>query len=246
MRRTPFLAFTVLLCVGCADRPASRSGDTVNANAAVVQTVASATAASTSAVNPQQSERDMEVPAEFREVDFGNFSYPAIVGGKRLRLKAGSYEHRHSDGAGGDTFNFRDVSFADITGDGKKEAIVQLHVVSCGVSCDGGSHLFYFYTNKNGRPSLLDEIGTGSLAYECGLKSFVLEKRKLTVEGFRECRYSDGSLRAPVSGKFFAGEFTRFEFEFNGKRFALKEREVMPFPEGSTLNYRPNISVSDE
>ena len=249
MNRAPFLALTLLICAGCSGRTISRASEAVSANvAAAAPTAASATAAppNVSNVGSQRSEQDTDAPAEFRGVDFRNFSYPAALNGKRVSLKGGTYESRYPDGSGGDTFDFRDVLFSDITGDGKKEAIVQLLLVSCGGSCDGGSHLFYFYSIRNGRPALLWQIATGSAAYECGLKSFVLEKRKLSVEGFRECRYSGGLLSAPVSGKFAADQFTRFEFEFTGSRFALRKREVLPLPEGSTLNYRPAISVSDE
>jgi hypothetical protein len=248
MRCAPVIPLALLLCAGCGGRSNSRASKAGNANVAAAPTAASATATPTDVDNAgrQQSERKAEVPAEFKEVDFRNFTYPLSVDGKRVRLREGEFEYEHREGGAG-WVSFKDVTFVDLDGDGKREAVVRLSLVSCGVSCDGGSALFYFYTIKNGRPALLTEITTGSLAYECGLKSFALNGGKLTVEVFRECRHRGGALfSGQISGKFDADKFTRFNFEFTGKKFALRKREVLPYPEGRILGYSPTISISDE
>jgi hypothetical protein len=47
-------------------------------------------------------------------------------------------------------------------------------------------------------------------------------------------------------GKFMADKFTRFLFEFKGRRFALKKREVLPNPQEEIVNYPSKVSISDD
>ena len=193
--------------------------------------------------------KNEEVPLGFRGVDFRNLSYP--IGGKRVRLINGKYEFETGKTTGSGWLDFADIHYSDMNGDGKKEAIVQLIAVSCGVSCDGGSHLFYFYSSKRGRVTLLSRLATGGLAFQCGLKSFVLEKRNLTLELFRTCRLKGWSFQPlsdanEVGGKFIAHSFTRFAFQFNGRNFALKKREVLSNSQEDIRNYQPKVDISNE
>src|SRR5712692_2695205 len=109
----------------------------------------------------KDSEEKKKVPAAFKNIDFKNFSYPTSFKRASIRLKDGTYEYAVRRGGGGDTFDLMDVDYVDLTGDGEKEAVVRLDWVSCGVSCDGGSDLFYFYSIKRGRPVLLSRIEMG-------------------------------------------------------------------------------------
>jgi hypothetical protein len=82
------------------------------------------------------SELKNDVPPEYRDIDFRNFSYPISARNKLIRLKDGRYEYEHDKKLGNGWFDFDDVDYADLTRDGKKEAIVRLNWVACGVSCD--------------------------------------------------------------------------------------------------------------
>ena len=200
--------------------------------------------------------KESEVPAEFRGADFKNFSYP-YSGSKRLvRLVDGKQEFYEDKELGNGWFDLKDVYYADLTGDGRAEAIVQLSAVLCGGSCDGGSNLFYFYSARGSGPKLLWRIETGSLGYGCGLKSFAGSKGSVVIEVFKKCRLDGETFVSeneqepgePVGHifKFSARSITRFLFEFEGRRFALKKREVFPNPQQDVKNYSSSVSISDE
>jgi hypothetical protein len=121
----------------------------------------------------------------------------------------------------------------------------------CGGSCDGGAEFFYFYSSAHGKATLLSRIETGSLGYDCGLRSFNLKRESLTLETFKACSF-DGISIKPVyekderGGKFIANEFTRFTFKFRGGRFVLRKREVSPNPDHDVKNYPAKIEISDD
>ncbi len=243
--RSLMLALVLLSAANCAKHTTRQPDVSVNANQ---NSRPSSWTTAPTVGSAKETEREKQVPAEFREVDFRNFTYKRAFQGKNVALKNGTREYEDREGGGGDTFEFSDVSYADVTGDGKKEAIVRLNRISCGVSCDGGLALFYFYSTKQGRPALLWEIQSGSLAYDCGLKSFIVAGRKLTFEVFRKCIFAGGLVSPKDSedgGKFNAQFFTRFTFQFNGRTFALKKKEVFPFT-GEVKNYDAEISISDD
>jgi hypothetical protein len=228
-------------CIKQSDRPSS-SGNNRTELAATTPTPTTAPVVKETEIPP--------VPLAFKSIDFKNLSYQTNLRG-RITLKDGSHEIENSEGGGGDTFELRDVYYTDITGDHKEEAVVHLFVWSCGGSCDGGSHLFYFYSAAQDKPRLLSRFETGSLAYgECGLKSFVLTDGMLALELFQTCRRSgltfqpskyDSNYRG---GKFEAQSFTRFLFQFGGRGFSLKKREVFPFPQGDVKNYPETITIN--
>jgi len=126
-------------------------------------------------------------------VDFRNFTYPSSLSKSGVTLKDGNREYEDPV-SGGDRYHLQDVDYADLTGDGKKEAFVNVVRVICGGSCDGGSHLFYIYSVKQNKPSLLWRIESGSVAYGCGLKSFVVNRSTITLEAFRKCHLKGASL----------------------------------------------------
>ena len=186
-----------------------------------------------------------QAPPEFRSVDFKNFSYPTNIRGT-ITLTDGEQNFHNPEG-GGDMFRFVEVGYADLTGDGKEEAIPRLSVVSCGASCDGGSDLFYFYSSGKNKPRLLSRLETGSAGYgECGLKAFELNKSNLTLELFQICRNKGISFRSlpdPKNrgGKFEAQSYTRFRYVFRGDRFVVRHREVFPFPQGDVRTYESTV-----
>ncbi len=127
----------------------------------------------------------------------------------------------------------------------------RLSWVACGASCDGGSHLFYFYSIQKGRPKLLWRIETGSIGYGCGLKSFAAGSHGVTLEVFKDCRLEGASLvneddSKECPSKFCAQVFTRLRFEFENGTFALKQREVLPNARENVQNYMATVRVGDE
>jgi hypothetical protein len=249
MKRAVLLVLVLMSGVNCASRITSQSNNSATQNA-------QPNAQPTESVKPSAAEGDEvastekvnEVPPEFRDVDFKNFVYPASYGKGSVRLKDGSYEQ--AEGMGGDTFELRDISFVDLAGDEKKEAVVELFWLSCGGSCDGGSHLFYVYSSRQNRPALFWRIESGSTAYGCGFKSLKVNGRKINLELFNNCRFNgatpENTPAEGESGKFSALVYTHFLFESNGKKMALKRREVFPYPEGSAKNYRPEVKISND
>ena len=193
---------------------------------------------------------ETEIPPEFRDIDFKNFTYPitynmAYAAGLRshsVQLKDGKHEYPAQ--VGGTTYDLNQVTYTDLIGDGRKQAVVRLSQVVCGVSCDGGTDIFYFYATNRGRPLLLSRMEIGSYADECGLKSFILSKRDLDVETYRACKflgakfvpsYSDSEERG---GKLSTNRYTKFRLYFDGVRFIQRERRVFKYPDD--YDYRSN------
>src|SRR5260370_13022465 len=114
------------------------------------------------------------VADDFHGIDVKNRSYPyRFSWGKHkrinVRLESGKYEYDFRDERG--WFDLSHVYITNLTNDKRPEAIVMLWHAACGVSCDGGSALFYIYSFDNPRFKPLWQYETGDHAYWCGLKS---------------------------------------------------------------------------
>lgn len=252
MKRALLLVLVATLGANCASRTtsqANRNAIQIVPSPPALPTTESAKRATADSREDASPEQKREVPAEFRGVDFKNFTYPASYGKGGVPLKDGNYER--AAGAGGDTFKFEDVSFVDLTGDAKREAVVSLNWVSCGVSCDGGTNLFYVYSSRKNKPALFWRVESGSTGYGCGLKSLAVDGRKINLELFNKCRfkgvtpvrehYSDDEV-----GKYIAKAYTRFLFESDGKKVFLKARKIFPFPQGDIGNHHAVIKISND
>lgn len=256
MKRLSILTVTLLLSPNCAIRTGSQmNGDLVS------RSVQQASVTPTPATDrgPDDSEppvKKKDVPVPFREIDFNNFSYRISWKHRIVALKNGRAEYFQDKYLGNAWFELRNVEFADLTGDGRADAIVDLLWVSCGGSCDGGSYLFYFYSFERGKVNLLSRIESGSLAYgECGLKTFMLVRNKLTLETFHVCRFDGTSINVANdphpnpearTGKFTADKFTRFRLEFRRSRFVLNKREILLNPQNDIMNYSAKIEISHD
>lgn len=191
-----------------------------------------------------QNEKFKIAPKDFKQIDFKNHSYPYKFSYDRKRklniiLRDGKYEYDFNNGPG--WFDLSDVYYVDLTNDGKAEAIVMLWHVSCGVSCDGGAGLFYIYTVHQNKLKPIWQFETGSMKYGCGLKSFVVKNRKITMELFRKC----SNVRDESGATFRAENITGFTFVFNGGKIVEEKREFISAPERDTRNYHPEISISE-
>jgi len=240
------LAVTLMVGANCAKHSVSQRNGAGIGQATRTPETPSPTASNVSSAPEKES-----VPVEFSGIDFKNLSYRISSKPGAVRLKDGRVEFFQDKYLGNSWFEFEGVNYVDLTGDGKKEAIVRLSQVICGGSCDGSSALLYFFSASHGAPVLLSRIETGSVAYTCGLKAFVLSERTLVLDAFRTCTFDGVSFKSAYDaeergGKFIAREFTRFTLEFDKGKFVAKKREVLPNPEIDVKNYPAKISISHE
>ncbi|HST53749.1 MAG TPA: hypothetical protein VLJ61_17205 [Pyrinomonadaceae bacterium] len=150
-----------------------------------------------------------------RRVDFKNFTYP-----RWGRMKNGELQEKRSSfgrlvGGG----NLADVSYGDVTGDGKEEAIVFITLVSGGSALPGE---VYIYTMRNARPRLLWNFSTGDRA-DGGLHGIYADKGKLVVE-----------LNGPKRGiepDCCPKRFTRTRYAWRGGWFRPIRKQTLPMPE---------------
>ena len=184
------------------------------------------------------------VPQAFARIDFTNHNYGRyrFSTGRRMRLtlNGGQHEYDYPSSERG-WISFKDVFYADVTGDGTPEAVVLLSHVQCGVSCDGGSALIYIYQAHKGKLNTLRRYETGSLAYGCGLKSLIIHRKQINLETFGRC--TRPATDNYGSGKFIIGDVTRTVFRFNGRRFTRRSRKFLSRPETDVKNYKPEIRV---
>ena len=202
----------------------------------------------TTKIEPQEEDINQKyriAPEAFAHIDFENYSYGShrLWSGKKiiLRLKNGEldYNYRFEDAG---WFNFEDVYYADVTGDGAPEALVLLSHVGCGASCDGGAALFYIYSARKNKLHRIWKYGTGSLAYGCGLKSFSLDKKEIALEVFGRC--TKEATESPGSGKFLIADLTRLVFQYNGRRIVRTGLKFLPTPTTDVKNYKRKIRIS--
>ena len=184
------------------------------------------------------------VPENFAQIDYRNWRYGRYrFGGAKLDLvlTAGEKVIPDEEEGGGDTFSLLDVLYADVTGDGKPEAIVNLSHVQCGVSCDGGSDLFYIYQSTRNGLRKIWEYETGSLAYGCGMKSLTVLKEMIVLEMFGQCWAPASSFAG--SGKFMVRDVTQSVFVFNGKRFLQHRMGITASPAKDLRSYTPTVHI---
>ena len=184
--------------------------------------------------------------ANFHGFNFNNFSYPyRFWNGRNVQVPLQNGKHEYDIKIDRGFFRLAHFYVADVTGDGRPEAIVVLWHSSCGASCDGGSALFYIYRFQNQKLKLVWRYETGSLAYGCGLKSFVAKGTTLTVEQFGRCTRRNRNLNeTSLTGKFQVDGVTRITLKSNGSRFVARKREFFSTPERSVLNYELQIDIA--
>ena len=174
-----------------------------------------------------------------RSVDFRNFSYPETeelhiphTRKRSFMLKDGELpETRDKQGfVDGMGIYLSSVSYGDVTGDGKEEAIVTLSIVT------GGSALpdiVYIYTMKGSKPRLLWAFVTGDRA-DGGLRRVKAENGYLLVELYGNRRILGKDLCAEDKtnrGACCPTFFTRARYKWTGNAFRLASKpKVLPNP----------------
>ena len=165
-----------------------------------------------------------------RKIDFANRTY---VGpddfAETFTLKNGEKPFVRGEENGIDLSN---VSYADITGDGQEDAIVEIGVLTGG---SANPSLVFIYTLKNGAPKVLWSFIGGDRA-EGGLKDIYEQNGKLVVELFGVAKLVNNSWRATVPkdkerGLCCPTIYTRTVLRWDGKRFAtVGSPEVFDIP----------------
>ncbi len=121
--------------------------------------------------------------SDVKKVDFNNFTYEASCAGEdvaKVTVKDGEFsEEKQVDGYT-DRFFFKsfNVTYGDLTGDKKDEAIV---LTVCNTGGSGNFTEGFIYGIKSGKPELLARIPGGDRAYG-GLREAYAENGVLTVE----------------------------------------------------------------
>jgi hypothetical protein len=151
---------------------------------------------------------------DIRHVDFKNFTYPMSgprLGHDRLKwLDTSRPGHvrlvNGADNAESPTFTFESVKFADVTGDGKEDAIVVLTFHSGGTQT---SDYVYIYSFADGKPKLLAYCYTGNRS-DSGLYKVYGKHGMLVVE------LLDPNKR---SAECCSSGFVRTRYRWNGQGF---------------------------
>jgi len=189
-----------------------------------------------------QNEKFRNVPDEFKNVDFENFKYPAV------RLKNGEYDDLDPDNplSGSQSFSISDILYVDLDIDNKKEAIVMLHAVGCGASCDGGRSIIYIYSSQKGKLKFITEIEMGSRSDGCSLKSFAVTNKKIIIEQFGRCTkksYIDENKNH--SCKFCAKDLTRSIYSIIDSKLTKESSVVIEVPERDVMGYDAEININE-
>ena len=120
--------------------------------------------------------------SDIHKVDFKNFTYPALCIGEDaedVSVKDGEFsEEKQMDGYV-DRFYFKvfDITYGDLTGDKKDEAVV---LSVCNTGGTGNFSEGYIYTIRAGKPALIGRIPGGDRAYG-GLRESRVENGVLVV-----------------------------------------------------------------
>jgi hypothetical protein len=177
----------------------------------------------------------------FYDVDFWNYSYGGYTlrDGKRINLTLVNSEFRVPDNS--DSFSLKDVYYRDVTGDGNAEAIVWLSHVHCAGSCDGGSSLFYIYTERGGNLKPIWQYETGSYPHGCGLKSLTISGKQIVVELFDHCTEEEIADRS--TSKSISQESTFIVLKYDGERLLHTATEFVITAPTTVNDYEPAIHI---
>lgn len=118
-----------------------------------------------------------------RSIDFKNFTYNAFCAGEdseTVTVKDGEYSYEKQEDGWVDRVYFKifNISYGDLTGDGRDEAVV---LSVCNTGGTGNFSEGYIFTLKGGKPVQAANIPGGDRAYG-GLREARVEKGLLVVE----------------------------------------------------------------
>lgn len=165
-----------------------------------------------------------DVNGKVRGIDFCNFRFPGFSD-KQIVLKDGRQEITRE--YGGTIYTLHDSSLVDLTGDGRKEALVTIEDFS-GAGSSGVSYYYYVYTLESGRLLLLWRVTTGSEGL-AGLKNFKLDGKNLVFEVFGNSSLVGNEIvGGGRGGECCPEEFSRITVRWIRGRFRQSSVEVLP------------------
>ena len=167
-----------------------------------------------------------------RKVDFANFTYPVNHGLKAPGGGKQTFTLTNGNFAGGDSavgMGFNKVSYGDVTGDGRDDAIVEL-----GVDTNGGTAIIrtvYIYSWRNHHAQFLWSFVSGDRA-DGGLRDAYADKRQLVIELYGKGTRIGGKIYGTESGGTCCpSSVTRSRYVWRLGRFLrLGQSEIFPNP----------------
>jgi hypothetical protein len=221
MKTLMFIAVVTVALATCSRIPSSVSAPAGSPDPNInVQMQANSNLSSEAETNKSE-----KITQEFQSFDFRNFVYHSLLTGDNFRLSNGEFDS-------GDQSHwyasYGAASYADLTGDGKQEAIVEIWEATVGGSTHG-TFSYYVFSARASRPRLIGTFSTGSEA-DCGHKSIAIEEGTIVLEVFGICcleKMSSENYDTDVNAK----NFTRLVLRWNGKRFIQASRDVFPYPQ---------------
>ena len=223
------LVFSSLVGVSCAFSSGGRvRAPGASKNSAAQPTPAQVTSRTQEALKPLAAkEGDQPPKGSIRAVDFKNFTYPWYPEGyepphegRKAVLRDGEMrvDAIPSKKIENVWLTLDNVSYSDLTGDGKEEAIVTVGGVTTfnsGVAC------ILVYTMMEESPKLLWLHETGDRAYG-GLRRLRVENNDLVVEQYNS---KFGVNETPAC---CPKEFIRSYYRWDGEQFQKIKSEAMP------------------
>lgn len=182
----------------------------------------------TKSSNENASEK-IPLPDGIRTIDFGNFTYDwfpkygDITIKKKITLQNKSNSPVHIEGPGvhplGEDYEefLANVAYADLTGDGKEEAIVTVGVKFYRWT----PQCIFIYTLKTKNPALLWRYETDTFGKNLSLRGFKIENGALIIEEY-DTEYGSPAICCPL-------RYFRKTFAWNGKTLELKNNETIPY-----------------
>ncbi len=181
--------------------------------------------------NPTQVIANPSPASPIRKIDFKNFTYPWYPtdytpphGERKITLRDGEMKVDAAKNTDRLWASLANVSYADLTGDGKEEAIV---TVTTNFDPNGSVACIFVYTLRSDEPKLLWSHETGDRA-DGGLRSLRVEGFDLVVEQYdikfdrAKGSYEEGTaLCCPK-------RFIRARYSWDGEHFAKSKSETLP------------------
>jgi hypothetical protein len=167
-----------------------------------------------------------EQTSPIRAIDFRNFTYPWYPspyrpphGRREVTLSGGKFIVDGKDSDSDVTFGLANVSYADLTRDGKEEAVV---TIDAGFNPNGSRACIFVYGMNSGAPTAIWSHETGNRAYG-GLRSIRIAGGDLVIE-----QYASSLNEKPVPCMTCAKRYTRTTYQWDGRHFREINVETLP------------------
>lgn len=170
---------------------------------------------------------------DVRSIDFKNFTYHwfpkygEVIIKENIVLRNGKNAEIFIEGAGirptGELYQeyLSDVSYADLTGDGKEEAIVTVAVSFYRWT----PRCIFIFSEKNGKAILLWQYETDVVGKNLNLRGHKIKDSELIIEEY-DTKYGNPPICCPE-------RYFRKTFAWNGRTFEEKETKIIPYNKNS-------------